>query len=445
MNQLHDERAERDYLAACILEPSTLEAGGLGPDAMANGDHRVCLSAMLAVRARGVPVDTVSVRTELERLGWGLERALTFALSLTERVPPPAASVAQRLRLLADARRIVAEGSLGLTHAARLELDEARERFTGAAMGATSEAEVLSTRALMEAAAEAWNGISEERLREERGQPVRYVRLSLGRDPGATTVRLGPGEMLAVGAATGVGKSSMALTELLALEDRGMPAGLVTVEDPAEQWGSKIIGYRGRVDTAGMWAGAASNDDWARATRSVNAAATSADCIRIVHAKTATVDEVVQCMARLVRVHGSRVVFVDYLQAITAPAAKGMTRRDATDLVLARLLSAARALGVPLVLMSQLSRSEKSNRFPEPHLGDLKESGTLENSAQAVLLLWILTDDDRDENRYGVVCAKLAKDKRQQRGARWAMRRGYGQVLQEIDNWAPPSDHAGAL
>lgn len=442
---LYDERAERDYLGACIYEPSTLEAGALGPEAMSSGDHRLCLSAMLALRQRGEPVDSVSVRTELERLGWDRMRAATYTLALTETVPPPAASIASRLRLYQDARRIVAEASLGLSHAGRLELDEAREKLTQAAMGATSEAEVLSTRGLMEAAGQAWHEVSEERIREERGQPVRYVSLALGREPGSRTVRLGPGEMLAVGAATGVGKSSMALTELVGLEDRGVPAGLVSVEDPAEAWGSKLVGYRGKVDTGGMWAGAASNDDWQRAHRAVHHAASAADCIRVVHAKTATIDEVVQCMSRLVRVHGARVLFVDYLQAVTAPTAKGMTRRDATDLVLARLLSAARALGVPLVLMSQLSRSEKSNRFPEPHLGDLKESGTLENSATAVLLLWITTDDDRDKG-YGVVRAKLAKDKRQQRGARWAMRRGYGQVLAEIDGWTEPqSELTGEL
>lgn len=443
MSALVDERAEHDLMACCLLEPSTLEASGVSPAMIGSGDHRVALMAMLALRQRDEPIETLTVRAELERMGWGTERALMYALGLSARVPPSRPAVVARIKTLAEARRIAQEAAQGLGHAQALELDEARERFASASFGGIAEAEALSTRAMMEAAAEAWNEVSIEREREARGEAPKYMPLRLGRTPfdspprARPTVRLGPGEMLAVGAATGVGKSSMALTELIDLEDRGIRAGLVSVEDPAEAWGSKLIGYRGNVDTGGMWAACASNDAWARATRAVNDAATRADCIRLMHAKSGTIDEVVQCMSKLVRVHGARVLFVDYLQAITSPASKAMTRRDATDLVLGRLLTAARTLDVPLVLMSQLSRSEKTNRFPEPHLGDLKESGTLENSATAVLLLWIVTDDDKDP-RHGIVKAKLAKDKRQARGARWVMRRGHGQVLDEIEGWVEP-------
>lgn len=784
-----DERAERDYLAACILEPSTLEACGIPPSSLATGDHRVALAAMLTVRASDIPLDTVSLRTELQRLGWGAERSMAYALGLTDHVPPAAASVAARIRTLAEARRIAQEASEGLGYAQALDLDAARERLSSASYGGTTEAEALSARALMEEAATAWHEVSVEVEREAKGEPPRYIPMRLGREPwrgrARPTVRLGPGEMLAVGAATGVGKghrltdrvltphgwamvgdlvpgddvvgadglptkivgvhhrgelevwrvefsdgavvhcdgdhlwsiasdsdlsrgrprrivqtrdvapnqrgwrvplvepvahatallpvdpyvlgvllgdgctvggvpfvtcpdehirhkvasrlapgssindrahssacpawsivgagttrskesaellamglqgcrswekfvpdaylfadvsqrmdllhglmdtdgyacgdnrtatftttavglreavtalvrslggvatvvekhksftgsdgqkklgrvsydvrvclpaganpfslprkaalvavrtkvpcrrikrivatvevrgivcisvaaedqlyvaegyvvthnSSMALTEMLDLDDRGIRCGLVSVEDPAAEWGSKIIGHRGQVNTGGMWSAAGSQEDWQRATRAVVGAASKPDCIRLMHAKSGTIDEVVQCMSRLVRVHRSQVLLVDYLQAITSPASKAMTRRDATDLVIGRLMSAARVLDVPLVLMSQLSRAEKTNRFPEPHLGDLKESGTLENSATSVLMLWIVTDDNAD-HRYGLVKAKIAKDKRQPRGERWCMRRGHGQVLYEVE--APPeSEHMG--
>jgi replicative DNA helicase len=437
---MHDERAEKHYLAACLLDPSTLEACGIPPTSMATGDHRFALGALLGVRGRGEPVDTVSLRTELQRLGWGAERALVYALGLTDHVPPSPVAVAARIRTLAEARRIAQEASEGLTHAQALDLDAARERLASASYGGTTEAEALSTRAMMEEAATAWDEVSREAEREAKGEPPRYIPLRLGRTPWSArarpTVRIGPGEMLAIGAATGTGKSSQALTEMLDLEDRGMRSGLVSVEDPAAEWGSKIIGHRGQLNTGGMWQAAGSPEDWQRATRAVMSAATSPDLIRLMHAKSGTVDEVVQCMSRLVRVHGAQVLFVDYLQAITSPASKAMTRRDATDVVIARLLTTARVLDVPLVLMSQFSR-DKMNPFKEPQLGDFKESGTLENSATACLMLWILTDDNSDP-RYGLVRAKIAKDKRQPRGERWCMRRGHGQVLYEVD---APTDH----
>lgn len=441
MRDLVDPRAEVDYLACCLLDASCLEAGGIGPEALGTGDHRMALSALLAIRQRGEPIDTVTLRTELERLGWPLDRALTYALSLTDRVPPSFASVAARLRLLADARRIVEEGSLGVSHAARLEVDEARERMASAAMSGAQSTEILSGRELMEAAATAWLEISQEREREASGIPPRYVSLDLGRARGSRTLTAAPGDMITVGAATGVGKSSIAVSDMLALEDRGIRSGLVSVEDPKERWGSKIIGHRGALNTSGMWRGEASADDWTRAMRAVSSAPTrETDFIRMAHAKSGMVDEVVASMAKLVHVHRVAVLFVDYLQVIQVPVRGVTNRRDITDLVLARLTSAARSLDVPLVLMSQLSRAEKGgNRFPEPFLADLKESGTLENSSAAVVMLWIMTDDKTDE-RFGIVKAKVAKTKDDERGARWAMQRGHGQVLREIRGWTEPQE-----
>lgn len=440
MKDLHDPATERMYLAAVFLEPSVLEASGVSPSHLSDPGCALTLSAMQAVRARGEPIDTVSVQTELQRRGWTAIRAAEWVLPLTSRIPPSWRTVADRVLLMAEARRIAEASALGQAHAGRLELDEARGVLAPVALGSgTRDAQAMSGRALMEAALEAWKGISEAEAREQRGEPPRYVGLKMGSAAGK--VKLSGGECCTVAAATGVGKSSLALTEAVDLEDRGIAPGIVCVEDSPALWGSKLIGYRGRLDTSAMWDACSSAEDWQRATRAVNDQITRKDLIRIVRAASGTVDEVVSCMATLVRVHGCRVVFVDYLQAISAPIGKGITRRDMTDLVLARIQSAARALDVPLVLFSQLSRPEKGNPFREPHLSDLKESGTIENSSDAVVMLWILTDDETAPE-FGIVKGKLAKSRIRARGQRWAMRRMQGQVLREIE-WREPAGPGG--
>lgn len=434
-SQLHDPATERMYLAAVFLEPSVLEAGGVSPSEMSDPGCALTLSAMQAVRARGEPIDTVSVKTELQRRGWSATRAVEWLMPLTATVPPSWRTVADRILLMAEARRIAEASALGQAHAGRLELDEARGVLAPVALGSgTRDAECLSGRALMEAAFEAWTEVGEAAAREARGEPPRYVGLKMG--SAREKVRIAGGECCTVAAATGVGKSSLALTEAVDLEERGIAPGIVCVEDSPALWGSKLVGHRGRLDTSAMWRAEGSREDWDRATRAVHEQIGRRDLIRIVRAASGTVDEVVSCMARLVRVHGCRVIFVDYLQAITAPIGKGITRRDMTDLVLARIQSAARALDVPLVLFSQLSRPVKGNPFVEPHLSDMKESGTIENSSDAVVMLWILTDDESDPE-HGVVLAKVAKTRIDARGRRWAMRRMAGQVLRELDGWAP--------
>lgn len=293
----------------------------------------------------------------------------------------------------------------------------------------------------MALAMEAWHGIAESQAREAKGEPPAYIGLKMG--SARERVRIAGGECCTVAAATGVGKSSLAMTEAIDLERRGIPCGIVCIEDSPALWGAKLIGHRGDLDTSAMWRSEGSQDDWARAEWAVAKQLEARDLIRIVRAASGTVDEVISQMARLVRVHKSRVLMVDYLQAITAPIGKGITRRDMTDLVLARIQSAARALGVPLVLFSQLSRPERGNPFREPHLSDMKESGTIENSSDAVVMLWILTDDDTDRERFGVVCAKVAKTRIDARGKRWAMHRKSGQVLREIEGWEPPQERTG--
>lgn len=438
---LVDPKTEADWCSACLLDHACLEMG-VGVEHLATPDARRALAAMLAVRGAGSPLDAVSLRTELERQGMPQDRSWSYVQSLMDTVPPDARTLAARIRLYADARRIGEEGALGLSHAGRLEVDEARERFAGIAYGGSADAEIFTARGLMEAAAVDWHEISETVVREARGEAPRYVSLRMGRS--AELVRIGPGELCTIAAATGVGKSSMALTLMTELEDRGIVSGLVSVEDGESRWGSKLLGYRGRLDTRAFWHGAASRDDWTTMTRAVTLAATRADCIRVARAKSGSVDEVVALMSRMVRVHKCRVLFVDYLQAIQSAASKNATRRDAIDHVLARLLSVARHLDVPLVLMSQLSRAEKGgNRFPEPHLSDLKESGTIENSSDAVVMMWILTDDPNDRERFGWVKAKLAKYKLDDRGARWAMKRRAGQVLEEEEFHEAPTPRKG--
>ena len=436
MSALRDTATERQLLASVLLEPSVLESCGVSPSELADPACALTLSAMLAVRAKGEPVDTVSVGTELQRRGWDAARAWDFLLPLTSTVPPSWRTVAERLRVMAEARRIAEASALGQAHASRLELDEARGVLAPVALGSgTRESEGMSGRALMEAALEAWIEISQSHEREQRGDPPRYIGLKMG--SAREKVRVAGGECCTVAAATGVGKSSLALTEAVDLERRGIASGIVCVEDSFALWGAKLIGYRGKVDTAAMWRAEGSRDDWGRAERAVVEQIAGPDLIRVERAETGTVDEVISKMAKCVRVHGARVLFVDYLQAISAPIGKGITRRDMTDLVLARIQSAARALDVPLVLFSQLSRPEKGDPFREPYLSDMKESGTIENSSDAVVMMWILTDDKQDES-YGVVLAKVAKTRIDERGQRWAMVRTSGQVLREIDGWTPP-------
>ena len=98
-------------------------------------------------------------------------------------------------------------------------------------------------------------------------------------------------------------------------------------------------------------------------------------------------------------------ILIDYLQLIRAP---GRDLREQVTAVSIGLHTLAQKHGVIVIALSQLSRPEKSEGKPKrPTMASLRESGQLEQDADAVLLLYNETPDDRNGPRR----LQIAKDK----------------------------------
>ena len=424
-----DQTLERSFLQLALDMPESLDAG-LTPEHMSESSNRAMHAAMLAVRLRGETLDAVTVGHEMERRG--LSRGAVAAQIDAVRAAPFASigSLAPVLRKLHDMRTLSEQALLGASLAVDAKVDEARDVLARAAFGATAALEVFSIRGAMEATLEEWHAASKAR---EGGAEGRYVRLGLCQTLDEV-MTIGPGDTVIVAAETNVGKSSISFSCLASLESRGIACGLVSVEDPKADWGAKAIGHYGDVDTSPFWAGMASQSDWDRAVRGVNDACSSPQLARVAVAKSGTLDEVCQAMAVLVRVHGARVLFVDYIQAITH-SLKGATRKQEVDHVYRRIQATARLLEVPLVLTSQMSRGDDDTK--EPTVKRLKESGDLENGAQAILLCWVDKGEADRDWAAAPVRVKIGKLKRAPRRPRVMLARGPGGVLTEIP-WAEP-------
>lgn len=79
-------------------------------------------------------------------------------------------------------------------------------------------------------------------------------------------------------------------------------------------------------------------------------------------------------------------IFIDYIQIIRTE--KGHNRANEVALVSAQLKSLAKELRVPVVVASQLNRNNEMRELKTPQLSDLKESGSLEQDADVVILLY---------------------------------------------------------
>ena len=93
--------------------------------------------------------------------------------------------------------------------------------------------------------------------------------------------------------------------------------------------------------------------------------------------------------------HESPVLFLDYLQLV-APARAGMTEKQTADAAVAMLKQLARRYDMPVIAASSLNREAYRPGSAEPGLSAFKESGSVEYSADLLLVLKYRTDADRE-------------------------------------------------
>ena len=92
----------------------------------------------------------------------------------------------------------------------------------------------------------------------------------------------------------------------------------------------------------------------------------------------------------LVKEHGVKVVFIDYLQLMSASTTRYSTRQDEVSLISRSLKALAKETGITILALSQMNRSVEAREGLEgkrPRLSDLRESGAIEQDADMVLFV----------------------------------------------------------
>jgi replicative DNA helicase len=91
---------------------------------------------------------------------------------------------------------------------------------------------------------------------------------------------------------------------------------------------------------------------------------------------------------RLKRQIGLDLIVVDYLQLLTTDGSKGDNRVQEVSMITQGLKALAKELGVPILALSQLSRQVENREDKKPQLSDLRESGSIEQDADAVMFVY---------------------------------------------------------
>lgn len=90
---------------------------------------------------------------------------------------------------------------------------------------------------------------------------------------------------------------------------------------------------------------------------------------------------------RMVRQHGVKALVIDYLQLLTAPAQGRESRQVEVSTISRGVKALARELHVPIICLSQLNRASEQREGNRPRMSDLRESGSIEQDADVIVLL----------------------------------------------------------
>lgn len=225
-----------------------------------------------------------------------------------------------------------------------------------------------------------------------------------------TLVGFNKGNLIIVGARPGVGKTSFALNVGTSIAKRTKKSVCIfSLEMSNEELVSRIISSEALVDSQKLRKGELSVDDWEKL-----AVASSMLSETDIYIDDTTGISTTAMKAKLRRVKNLGMVIVDYLQLMQGERRGDQNRVNQISEISRALKVMAKELGVPVMVLSQLSRTAEKNgetgkaTSRTPMLSDLRDSGSIEQDADMVIFLsrdYYGTDPER-ANLVDVIVAK---------------------------------------
>lgn len=245
---------------------------------------------------------------------------------------------------------------------------------------------------------------------QEAGTTITGIR-SCFTDLDKMTAGFQRGDMILLAARPSMGKSALALN--IAVNSAAVSQGacaIFSLEMPAEQLANRMFSAKAKVDGQKIRKGDLSDSDWARLNEA--AQILKSQKFFIDDTPGIKISEMYAKCRKLKQDHGLYLVVVDYIQLIQATGKSESRQQEVSD-ISRKLKALARELDVPVIALSQLSRSVESRQDKRPMLSDLRESGALEQDADLVMFIYreeyYKHDDERTENEREDVELILAK------------------------------------
>lgn len=197
------------------------------------------------------------------------------------------------------------------------------------------------------------------------------------------------GDMIVLAARPSMGKTAVAINlamNVATYQPKGAVA-IFSLEMAAEQLAMRILSAKSHVAGDKLKTGRLTNEEWNMINET--AGEMKATQIYMDDQPGVKMPEIFSKCRRLKAEHGLSLVMIDYIQLITGSGKGGEGNRQQEVSDISRSLKAlARELEVPVLALSQLSRTVEQRENKRPMLSDLRESGAIEQDADVVMMLY---------------------------------------------------------
>ena len=384
--------AEAAVLGSMIIDPQCIGevVEQVSSGAFYRPEHQLIFDALVGLYensgplAEGVAIDGVLLRDELERRGQ-LEKigGVEYLGRIMESVPS-AANVTYYLGIVKDKmllREIITAAGEILDDAydgtgqTGEKLDEAERRI----FAVTDKKITGSASVLKDLVTRAYEFIEKRTGGHVTGLPTGFFELD------ELTCGLQSGDMIIVAGRPSMGKTSLALNiaEHLGLAEK-VPVGIFSLEMARQQLAERFLCSHSQIDAQLVRKGILDDDayrDLARACDELAAAP-----IYIDDMSTLTPLELRAKARRLKSIYDVRCIIVDSLQLMYV-SGKVESRQQEITTISRYIKALARELNIPVVVLSQLNRSPEGREGHRPRMSDLRESGSIEQDADVVMLI----------------------------------------------------------
>jgi len=370
--------------------------------------HEVVFDAITDLYARGEPADAITVAAELTKRGeMARIGGAPYVHTLVASVPLAANAgyYAHIVREKAILRRLVEAGTkiVQIGYAGEGDVDDVVDQAQAEIYQVTEKRateDYAPLKDIMEGALDEIEAI-DSRGDAMVGVPTGFTDLD------ELTNGLHPGQMIIIAARPAMGKSTLGLDFARSASIKhGLTSCIFSLEMSRNEITMRLLSAEAKVPLHHMRNGKMTDEDWARLARKMGEVSEAP--LFIDDSPNLTMMEIRAKARRLKQRHDLRLIVIDYLQLMTS--GKKVESRQLEVSEFSRSIKLlAKELELPVVAICQLNRGSEQRSDKRPMASDLRESGSLEQDADVVLLLHREDAYERESTRPGEADFIVAK------------------------------------